>query len=272
MHKWAIVFSVESKKNSNYEKLSIILSTSIREHMPDIDVYCGCFTNNLISDYTKKYLKILNINLQEFPIFDGQENDACFHLRLYTKHFFAKRLLQKYDYLVYVDHDTLFLKPLKFDFNPLDEIVLVETIPDWAKMYESKRTFVPEGNLYYNWIQVINHKNKFLYDLDFSSIEHLKVKLADSYISKRIDKSGLKIIEQNVGANHCMKPLTKKSQIIHYDDLGFDGCFIDLESIHPKIYKKYKFFIEKVLNLKIENEKDYFKKVRDYYLQEMGKI
>lgn len=265
MHNWAIIFSVENKKNLGYEKLSIILSTSIREHMPDVDVYCGCFTKNSLTDDTKKYLKKLNVNIEEAPIFDTQEDNKCFYLRLYTKHYFANKFLNQYDYLVYVDVDTLFLKPLNFDFNPLDKIVLVETIPHWVKKHESKNDYVPEGNLYYNWIQIINRENKFLYDIDFSSIDFLKVKLADSYISKRIDESGLKKIEQQVGANHCLKPLTDKSQIIHYDELDFDGCFIDIETIYPNIYKKYKLLIEEVLNLKITNIKDYYKTVRDYY-------
>jgi hypothetical protein len=233
--------------------------------MPDIDVYCGCFTNNSISEYTKKYLKKLKVNVEEVPIFDGQENNKCFYLRLYTKHFFANKLLEQYDYLVYVDVDTLFLKPLTFDFDPLDKVVLIETIPHWVKKHESRNDYVPEGNLYYNWIQVINRENKFLYDIDFSNVDFLKVKLADNYISKRIDESGLKLIEQNVGANHCLKPLTDKSQIIHYDELDFDGCLIDVEDVYPNTYKKYKLFIEQVLKLKIENVKDYYKNIRDLY-------
>ena len=265
MYNYAIVFSVENKKKLNYEKLSIILSTSIREHLPDIDVYCGCFTSNTISDETKKHLKKLNVNIQEFDIFNERDGDDSFYLRLYTKYFFSKTLLNSYDYLVYVDVDTLFLKPLNFDFDPLDNIVLVETIPNWVKKHESKNTYVPEGNLYYNWIQILNHKNKFLYDIDFSDISFLESKMADSFISKRIDNSGLKLIEQNIGANHCLKPITEKTQIIHYDDLDYDGCFIDLEDLYPETYKKYKLLIEQILNLKITNIKDYYKNIRDLY-------
>jgi len=262
MHRYAIVFHTENKHNSAYEKLAVILATSIREHMPNVDAYCGCFTENTLSSPIRESLLKLDIKLNEHPIFKGDQGDTSFYLRLYTKYFYSKLILDSYDYLVYIDVDTLFLKPLKFDFDPTGPIALVEKIPEWVKKDEAQRTTVPSGNLYYNWIEVINQHNKFLFDIDFTDLSILKDKLADGFLSKKIDESGLQLIDQKVGAYHCLKPLTKDTQVIHYDELDYDGSFINLEEMYPVVYKKYKLLIENVLGLEITNQKNYWENIR----------
>ena len=273
MNKVAIIFTVENKGDKGFdgvtstiEKMSVVMATSVREHMPDVDMYCGCFTNNKISEEIHSRLVNLKVNIVEDIQFDNIsfDNTALF-LRIFVKDYFAKKLLNQYDYLIYLDVDCLLLKPIEFDFDPTGPIALVDKMPDWVKKFESTITHIPEGNLYYNWIDIINNNNKFLFDLDWSDISKLMQKAADGVFSKNIDTSGLTIIQQTIGAYHCLHELTKDHQLIHYDDLGPQGNFIVLEKMYPAVYTKYKLLIEKVLRSKITNQEGYWEKVKDMY-------
>lgn len=269
----AIIFSVENKHNktihadgsSTYEKMAIALSASIRDQMPDVDIYCGCFTNNKLSDFAKRYFEKYKVNVVEDLIFDNVTTPlTAMFLRSFTKHYFATKLLEKYDYLIYTDVDVLFLKPLDFKFDPTSNIVVVDAMPEWVKNYQRQYTVIPEGNVYYNWIDVINRHNAYIYDIDYfgdALIDHS----TDIIITRRIDNSSLTVIDQDFGGYHCFKLVTPESLVYHYDDLGTEGSLINLQTTHPAIYTKYKFLFENVLKIKVSTKTGFWENVKDQF-------
>jgi hypothetical protein len=269
LSKGAFIFSVENKHNkavhsdgsSTYEKMAIALVTSIREHMPNIDVYCGCFTNNRISDYAKKHFVNLNVNIIEDPIFNNVDSPlTALFLRSFTKHYFANQLLKQYDYLIYSDVDVLILKPLKFKFNPTDPFVIVDTMPEWVKNYQRQYTEIREGNLYYNWFDVINAHNAHIYDIDYNAAM-LHEHMADMETSNNIDQSGLRIIDQDFGGYHCFKPVTEESLVYHYDDLGEEGSLVNIKNTHPLTYIKYRALFEHILHVPVSIKEGHWEEI-----------
>jgi len=290
--KHAIVFSVEnqidptsphSDGSSAYEKMAIGLAYSIRATMPNVDVYCGNFTSNKLSNLAKEHFAKLNITVIEDLIFpavstakfdgtpDNLQNDYyTFNgfLRSYTKKYFANKLLDEYDYLVYTDCDVLFLKPIEFDFDPTGPYVLVEPAADWIKNFLNANTVRPSnitGNLYLNWIEVINSHNSYLYDLDYASDDVCYEHASDVLVSRNIDSSSLTIIDQDIGAYHFFKPITEKVFAIHYDSLGVGGSLHFLNNQYPALYKKYVMLFEKGLNVPVTNEIGYWEATAERY-------
>lgn len=252
MNNFAIIFTFEKTQYAG-DKSSVLLAASIKNTMPDVDVYCGLFTNNtpdtpILENLTKLGVNIVSA-IQDFP---GKSPMNMF-LRSYAKYYFANDLLDKYDYLVYIDVDALFLKPLVFDFDPTQPFVLVDKMPDWVKRFESTYTHLPNENIYYNWIDIINQHNKHLYDLDYKDPNIQFEKTSDIIVSRRINESNLPKIQQTIGAYHCLHPLTEDSQVIHYDSFEDDGSFINLKYTHPDKYSRYSILLEKVLNVKVTN-------------------
>jgi hypothetical protein len=252
LNNFAIIFTFEKTQYAG-DKSSVLLAASIKNTMPDVDVYCGLFTNNtpdtpILENLTKLGVNIVSA-IQDFP---GKSPMNMF-LRSYAKYYFANDLLDKYDYLVYIDVDALFLKPLVFDFDPTQPFVLVDKMPDWVKRFESTYTHLPNENIYYNWIDIINQHNKHLYDLDYKDPNIQFEKTSDIIVSRRIDESNLPKIQQTIGAYHCLHPLTEDSQVIHYDSFEDDGSFINLKYTHPDKYSRYSILLEKVLNVKVTN-------------------
>ena len=252
MNNFAIIFTFEKTQYAG-DTSSVLLAASIKNTMPDVDVYCGLFTNNtpdtpILENLTKLGVNIVSA-IQDFP---GKSPMNMF-LRSYAKYYFANDLLDKYDYLVYIDVDALFLKPLVFDFDPTQPFVLVDKMPDWVKRFESTYTHLPNENIYYNWIDIINQHNKHLYDLDYKDPNIQFEKTSDIIVSRRIDESNLPKIQQTIGAYHCLHPLTEDSQVIHYDSFEDDGSFINLKYTHPDKYSRYSILLEKVLNVKVTN-------------------
>jgi hypothetical protein len=252
LNNFAIIFTFEKTQYAG-DKSSVLLAASIKNTMPDVDVYCGLFTNNtpdtpILENLTKLGVNIVSA-IQDFP---GKSPMNMF-LRSYAKYYFANDLLDKYDYLVYIDVDALFLKPLVFDFDPTQPFVLVDKMPDWVKRFESTYTHLPNENIYYNWIDIINQHNKHLYDLDYKDPNIQFEKTSDIIVSRRINESNLPKIQQTIGAYHCLHPLTEDSQVIHYDSFEDDGSFINLKYTHPDKYSRYSILLEKVLNVKVTN-------------------
>ena len=244
--------------------MAMLLAHSIRQHMPKIDVYCGSFTNHQPSKLAIDWFKNCNVNLIQDPVFNNiGEDDSYTFLRTFTKDYFAKKLLGQYDFLVYLDIDAVLLKPLSFDFNPMSPMVLVEPMPDWILKFHAQHLVGFTGNLYYNWISIINGYNEHLYSLDFNNPQVLYQHTADKMVSNNIDNSNLSIIEQHMGGYHCFKPLTQDHQLYHYDAFAEDGTFTAIEKVYPKTYQKYRFIVEHVLNIKINNKPGYWESIRD---------
>lgn len=273
MKQFAIIFSVENRKHWDqdfksdmtlYEKMAIGLSDSIRQHMPNVDVYCGNFTHHTLSDSFKSHLKRYNINICEDLIFPNL-TPATYNLflRSFTKDYFAKKLLGQYQYLVYVDIDVLVLKPFEFSFDPTDPIVTVTTVPKYVKQHQKRFTKLPlDTTLFYLWMDVINPHNAWLFDLDYNDPEILYDHNLDVILSNKILISGLKILEQDFGGYHCEYLPDKSSLAYHYDGLTSEGSLYILKDTHPSIYKKYVFFFEKVLNAVIENEPGKWERIK----------
>jgi len=275
LNKFAIVLSLENKKgwqerkdlpgeSSLYEKMAIALIYSIREHMPDVDIYCGNFTNNKISSSVRGHFEKKNVHICDDLLFDKVDPLSYNgYLRNFTKNYFAKKLLDQYDYLVYTDVDVLFLKPLKFEFNPTDPIIIVDNIPRWAREEMVRFTKIPlDGNLYLNWFDIINKHNQHVFDINYTDPAVLYDHGSDIIITERIDNSGLTIIDQQFGGYHCFKPVTTESLVYHYDSLYDEGSLYMLENTHSSTYKKYVFFFEKVLGVTIENEVGKWEKIK----------
>jgi hypothetical protein len=272
---FAIVFSVENKHeggspdiSSTYEKMAIALSRSIRQCMPDVDVYCGCFTNNILSGLARKYFKQYSIEIIEDLCFDNiGDDDSYMFLRSFTKHYFATRLLDHYHYIVYVDVDVLFLRTIEFNFDPTSNICLVDTMPKWVVDFLSEYLITLDVPLLYNWFDVINKHNRHIFDLDYTDSTVLKEHMADIIVSKRIHYSNLQLIEQTVGGYHCVKPICADSIAYHYDSLGYAGTLYHLKQYHPSLYKQYKMFFETILNVPINNQQGYWEQIRDRYYE-----
>lgn len=277
MDKFAFIFSLENKcdvvtgrnsiKNSDSsvaEKMAIVLAKSIREHHPTVDIYCGSYTSHRLSLLARAWLENIGVKIHENVIF---KNTHLFYntmfLRSYTKHYFGK-LLDQYDYLIYMDIDSLLLKPVKFNFDPREPIVVVDSMPEWVKNFQRTYTNIPEGNLYYNWMDVINSHNVEIYNLDYSKkmlLEHN----ADIEVTRRIDSSNLKIIDQDFGGYACFKPVNKNSIAYHYDEVGAEGTFFNLKDSHPDIFLKYKLIFERVFGIEVKDNTGYWEKIMKEY-------
>jgi len=226
---FAIIFSTEDDN-----RLTSILSHSIREHMPDIDVYCGLFTNNTPDEFTLRYLESKDVQL----VYDKQFvlDDICsdhLFLRGYTKKYFGELLLGQYDYLLYVDIDVIFLK--RFEQVIDDNTVTAHPLPEWVKKYEG----LTNNNIYYNWIDIITKDNVHLHDFDYHP--SMGIKEYDIQVSKRIDDSDFLIkTKLNNTVNTCLDTLDSDTVAFHYDELDEDGTFYRLEESHPQVFTKYK--------------------------------
>jgi len=266
---YAIIFSVENKQgadveigadgSSGYEKMAIGLAYTIRLQMPEVDVYCGSFTNNQLSNEAQKHFNNLNVKIISTNDFlNLGKDDSYMFLRTYTKDFFAKKILKNYDFLLYVDVDTVFLNPVNFNFDPTEKIILTETMPNWVKNYHKEFLQGFHGNLYYNWVDIINHHNSHIFDFNWNEDEIKLHHMADRLVSERIAKSNLTKIEQNFGGYHFIKELNKDSIIYHYDSFDSSGSLYNLKKYHSLNYRKYLFIFEKILDVKINNQENYW--------------
>jgi hypothetical protein len=288
LNKFAIVFSAENQlhptskeTSSGYEKMAIALAYSLRDCMPDVDLYCGTFTSNTLSEFAKKHFARLKVNLIEDTVFplinnnilvgkvDNVVNDYYVFngfLRNFTKQYFAKMLLDQYDYLVYTDIDVLWFKQPQFNFDPAGPIALVEPTPNWCKQFLMKHVADKFGNnLYLNWIDIINKHNQHIFDIDYTTEDVQYDHASDVIISNRIDTSSLLKIEQDFGGYGVDKIPTPQSCLHHYDSLGAHGTLYLIKKSHPEAYKKYMLLFEKVLGIKEVNQIGYWETIRDQW-------
>jgi hypothetical protein len=286
--KHAIVFSAENQikpgsgeVSSGYEKMAIALAYSIRDCMPDVDLYCASFTSNRLSNLAKFHFARLGVTLIEdivFPSIDTQTFDGkvdnvandyyVFNgfLRNFAKDYFAKHLLDKYDYLIYTDVDVLWFKEPVFEFDPTGPIALIEPTPTWCKKFLTEQVADNlDKNLYLNWIDIINNHNKFLFDMDYSGKEMQLDHASDVILSDRIDNSTLTKIEQTFGGYGVDKLPTADSAMFHYDSLGAHGTLYLLKDVQSTMYKKYMLLFDKVLGVTVRNQEGYWESVREQH-------
>ncbi len=255
MNNFCIVFSVEKNVDEpNYEKMAVLLAKSIRDTMPNVDIHCGVFTNRVPSQETIKQLIDLDVGMNFNKKFEVEDESVNYFLRNYTKYYFSK-LLDKYNYIVYVDIDVIFLKP--FIYQLPKNSVLVEEVPDYIIDKEVKYLRGYKGKLYYNWFDVITKDNKFIFDVDYTKQFE---KESDILVSKNILKSNLNIIHQNIGAYYPKHKLND-STLFHYDGFIDSGSFYELETYSRKLYQKYRLYSERILKFNNNNNKEYWKDI-----------
>ena len=234
--------------------------------MPDVDVYCGNFTNNKLSDSAKNWFNKYNVNvIDEQKFYDIGPQDSYMFLRTFTKDFFAKKLLDDYDYIVCLDVDVIALKPFEFDFNPLSPIVLVQTIPQWGRNYHAEHLVDFTGNLYYNWVDIINQHNRYIFELDWTDPYVLHKHNADKITSNKIDQSCLTIMEQDIGGYHCLTHLKQHHLMYHYDAFKESGSLYNLKPLFFNDYQKYMRILKTILNVDVTNQEGYWENIIKEY-------
>ena len=245
--------------------MAVGLAYSIRQYEKDIDIYCGDFTNNKINKEALYWLDKFNVKYVNETFFNniGKNDSFCF-LRTFCKNYFAKTILDNYDFLIYLDVDVVQFNKINFNFDPVSPMVLVHTMPNWVKKYHSSYLSELKGFLYYNWVDIINNHNKHLYEIDWSDPKNLVNHNSDVIFSNKIIETKLNVIEQNFGSYHEDFKPNDKTIFHHYDDLGESGSLYLLEEIDSLKYKKIVMFFENILKIKVENNKKYWK---DFYMR-----
>ncbi len=245
-----IVFSVEaSDYEPNYEKMAILLAKSIRDTNPSANIYCGIFTNRKISSKTKALLQKYNVNIIESLKFNVTTNSINYFLRNYTMHYFS-RILEEF---LYIDIDVIVLDKLDTLYK---DCIYIEEVPKHILEKEKEYIDIPNHTLYYNWYQMVTINNRWLYDMDYLRFKHLKD--SDIEVSRRLSKM-TDLVDQTKGA-YYPKHILNDSLLFHYDGMIDSGSFYKLKNTDHKLYKKYKIFIESVLQMEINNDDQYWKK------------
>ena len=264
--KYAIIFSAENRVERNvfdannsspFEKMSIALAYSIRKYS-DADVYCGSFTTNKLSAFARLWFHRLKVKVVEDVKFDT----GVVSLRTYTKHYF-RHLLDRYGYLIYIDIDAIAINKIEFDFDPSSPLVLTCTMPQWVKNYHKQYLGELQGNLYYNWVDIINKHNVHLFELD-EGMELTQHNL-DVIISNRIENSSLPKIEMDFGGYLNISGLNERSIFHHYDHGNEEGCMYLMKDTHPQQLADIVSFFDKELRMHINPRSDYWTiKSKDY--------
>lgn len=254
----AVVFALDASNNEpQYEALSVLLVKSILENSPDIDIYCGVFTQRTPSDKIKALLKDSSVKIIEDPRFLVKPNSINYFLRNYCCYYFShvNNLLDAYDDFLYIDIDVLVLRNLKSISIPANS-VLVERVPENILEFEKDYIGTIDHALYYNWISVINNTNKHIWNIDYNKNQYLKQ--SDILVSQNINNSDLRIIDQDIGAYYPKRKLVPSTVAFHYDGFIDSGSFWKLEGFFPQMHKKYLAYAKYVLNITQENNKRFW--------------
>lgn len=255
--KQAVIFALEaSNYEPNYEKMAILLVRSLRDTNPDIDIYCGIFTERMPCDGTLKRLELMDVKIVSDVKFNTGPNAVNYFLRNYCCHYFASEmdLLAQYDRLIYLDIDVIVLNALDFDFP--SNGLLVERVPD--KIVQKEKEYIGEVDypLYYNWVSVVTEQNKGVFNIDYA--KHTYMKESDKQVSMKITASGLELVDQQIGAYYPKHELTSNSVLFHYDGFIDSGSFYKLEEHNPALYKKYWLYATKAIGLELANDQGYW--------------
>jgi len=254
----AVIFALDNSTNEpQYDALSVLLTKSIQENSPGVDIYCGIFTQRKPSRIVRTFLDDARVNIIEDAKWIVEKDSINYFLRNYCCYYFTHEynLLEKYDRVIYLDIDVLVLRNLQ-TINIPDNSVIVERVPDNILRFEESYIGTVSHPLYYNWISVVNETNKHIYDIDYDNNTYLKE--SDILVSKNINNSNLRIIDQEVGAYYPKSKLQPSTVAFHYDGFIDSGSFWRLEGFFPQMYKKYSAFAAHILNIKQENNKRFW--------------
>ena len=254
--KQAVIFALEAGIDEpDYEKMAILLVRSIRDFNPDIDIYCGIFTNRVPDQTTLNSLQAMGVEIYIDKQFYVEPDSINYFLRNYCCHWFGNYLLDEYDQLIYLDIDVLVLHELDI---PYFSGVWVQPVPDYIKSFERPYIGEVEGNLYYNWFTNINSQNVHVWDIDYSNTY---MKESDRLVSQRIDACGITTEKYIFGAYYPDTELKDSTRLFHYDGFIDSGTFYKLQEHRPDLYRRYKIYAEQVMGIKLNNDAHFWEKV-----------
>lgn len=253
----AIILAVErGKHEDNYEKLACLLVYSIRLFHKGINIYCGIFSDNTITEQTRENLQQLDVTIMEDIIFKDNNIKQSITLkgntieytnymnRSYCQYYFSEKLLNKYDYLIYLDIDVVLLKPINFlELSKLGKSIITYDYPKEAvyldnQSIQSETTGVEEldidDDLYFNFIAVINKYNKHIFKGAWENICNFKTyslkfmtEFSASIKRERIDR----VKNPNFAAWYPHLPVTDETVFFHHDGFHERGTLNRLKGI-----------------------------------------
>lgn len=281
----AIIFTAEhSLHEDHFEKMACLLAYSIRYFHEDINIYCGVFSDKVLTERTKERLRQLDVTVVEDIIFkDNTIEHKNYMNRSYCQYYFFKNLLCSHDYLIYLDIDVILLKPIDFlEMSKLGGSIITYDYPKEAiywdnKMIQSETTGIEELNiddkLYFNFIAVINEHNGYIFEdvwkgiLDFDSYN---LKFMTDF-SKIVERSRINRVQNpNFAAWYPNLPVTDDTVFFHYDGLHEAGTLNRLKGRTP-LHDVYVAYIRE-MGIEIESPGFYFEKIYLNMLKELVPI
>jgi len=272
MKKFCFIYNIEQtwsdQINEYYDIMSILIGQSIRNIYQDIDIYASFIRNDsskiILKQHIVNELNELNIIINYFEETNLDDNKDNYYLRHRCIQNYIY-LLEKYENIVYVDIDAYLFSKIPDIYFQKDAII-IEEVPYIIKK-NRECLFIGDYDinepLYYNWFQIINNSNKFVYNIKLDTYN----KQADVQITKNILNSNLKYII-NDQPYYPKKEINNKSFIIHYDSFGEEGSLIFLKDIYPKMFFKLKIMLEFKYKVNLLNNKSFwekeFKKWKNY--------
>lgn len=281
----AIIFTAEnSLHEDHFEKMACLLAYSIRYFHEDISIYCGVFSDKVLTERTKEGLRQLNVTIVEDIIFrDNKIKPKNYMNRSYCQYYFYKNLLHEHDYLIYLDIDIVLLKPINFtEMSKLGEGIITYDYPKEAiywdnKMIKLETTGIEELNiddkLYFNFIAVINEHNGYIFEDVWKNIcgsDTLNLKFMTEF-SKIIEKSKInRARNPNFAAWYPHLPVTDDTIFFHYDGLHEAGTLNRLKGITP-LHDVYVAYIHE-MGIEIDSPGFYYEKICLNRLKELVPI
>lgn len=258
MCKQCIVFSLsQNTKEKNYEYLTLLLLKSLELTNPNIDLYCGLFTDKLPCNDLLNQIKnkVHIIKDQKFTV-NGNRN---YFLRLYTMYYFTHiyNLLDNYQQIIYVDIDVVFLK--KFNYILPKNSILIETLPDYIlKEVDIKYIGKP---YYFPWFNILTNDNKFIFDLNYNDLDSLQ----DQFINK-LHNSNLNKLPITFRALYGIQSLNNDTVVFHHD--GFIWMGYGFKLLDTKFKDQFKPIIDRYFCLD-DIEYYYWEKRKHNIIQEL---
>ena len=246
----------------DYHKMIFLLIHSVRMFDQDIDIHI-LIGSDRVPTHTINLLK----NLKKIFIYHNEFQSIQrirYFLRNYCIKYFSydQNLLKKYNQLIYIDIDVILIdKPSWPILNPNE--IIVEKVPDEIIKIENnilRKNINNSKPVYYNWFTIVTDSNRFIWNIDYVSVTVLKD--SDIEISRRINKSSLKIIDQTIGAYYPKHKLHKGTFLFHYDGFIDSGYFYKLKDFSPKLYSKLNKIL-KIYNIKDNSVENYWENIKE---------
>lgn len=264
MMRAAVIFSADNPSHDDrYELTACLLCKSIRMYHPDIDIYCGVYTSNKLSQYVVDELNQFDVKMVYDIIIDDSRDLMCRSTRLYCQTHLTEQIIDSYDLIIYLDTDIILLQPIDFErlSRELDSIFLYEwpvesLYIDNSMIQEESCGELVDLNkgLYFNFFHLIHKNNRHVFSDAWRSVNveqdtynyNTEIKFhaaASSYANK--------IINDEICCYYPCLPPTKNTRFFHYDTLsdrkstGSCNTFNRISNIFPETHSLCKKYLEK---------------------------